>query len=160
MQLKQIEKSEPEVQFVKKHGKAKHQKHTDKAECRDCKYCGKSHKRGSNFCSAYRKRCPKCNKLHQFASVCQCRQGRKQPTNLCENESDHSDSDNSVLMIEHTLNKVKMTKKQLSVQLALSHEKDKRGTTCNVISMDDLNKISRNAVIWESQTRLNLYDES
>ena len=59
-------------------------------------------------------------------------------------------------MIEHTLNNVKMTKKQLSVQLALSHEKDKRGvpveclldtgTTCNVILIDDLNKISKNAV--------------
>ena len=34
------------------------------------------------------------------------------------------------------------------------------GTTCNVISMDDLNKISKNAVIRESQTRLNLYDGS
>ena len=65
-------------------------------------------------------------------------------------------------MIEHTLKNVKMTKKQLHVQLALSHEKDKRGvpveclldtgTTCNVISMDDLNKISKNAVIRESQT--------
>ena len=73
-------------------------------------------------------------------------------------------------MIEHTLNNVKMTKKQLSVQLALSHEKDKTGvpgeclldtgTTCNVMSIDDLNKISRNAVMRESQTRLNLYDGS
>ena len=59
--------------------------------------------------------------------MCQSRIGRKQPTNFCENESDHSDSDNPVLMIEHTINNVKMTKKQLSVQLALSHEKRKRG---------------------------------
>ena len=67
--------------------------------------------------------------------------------------SDHSDSDNSVLMIEHTVNNVKMTKKQLSVQLTLSHAKDTSGvpveclldtgTTCNVISIDDLNKISK-----------------
>ena len=112
MQLKQIEKSEPDVQFVKTStlGKAKHQKHTDKAEFRDCKYCRKSHKRGSNFHSAYGKRCSKCNKLHHFSSVCQSRKGRKQPTNFCENQSDHSDSDNSVLMIEHTLNNVKMQK--------------------------------------------------
>ena len=34
------------------------------------------------------------------------------------------------------------------------------GTTCNVISMNDLNKISRNALMRESQTRLNLYDGS
>ena len=34
------------------------------------------------------------------------------------------------------------------------------GTTCNVISMDDLNKISRNAVMGENQTRLNMYDGS
>ena len=102
------------------------------------------------------------HKLHHFASACQSRKDRKQPTNFCENESGHSDSDNSVFMIEHKLNNVKMTKKQLSVQLALSHEKDKRGvpveclldtgTTCNVISMDDLNQISKNAVIKEIQT--------
>ena len=85
------------------------------------KYSGKSHKRGSNFCSAYGKRCSKCNKLHHFGSVCQSRTSRKQPTNLGEHESGHSDSENSVFMIEHTLNNVKMTKKQLSVQLALSH---------------------------------------
>ena len=55
--------------------------------------------------------------------VCQSRTSKKQPTNFCEKESDQSDSDNSVLMMEHTLNNVKMTKKQLSVQLALSHER-------------------------------------
>ena len=49
MQLKQIEKSEPNVQFVKtsQRAKAKHQKHADKPEYRDCKYCGKSNKRGT-----------------------------------------------------------------------------------------------------------------
>ena len=172
MQLKQIKKSESDIQFVKtsQRAKAKHQKHADKPEYRDCKYCGKSHKRGSNFCSAYGKRCSKCNKLHHFACVCQSRKGRKQPTNFSKNESGHSETDSSVLMIEHTLNNVKMTKKQLSVEIALSHEKDKRGvpieclldtgTTCNVLSIDDLNKISRNAVMRESQTRLNLYDGS
>ena len=94
MQLKQIEKSVPGDQFVKtsQRAKAKHQKHADKTEYRDCKYCGKSHKRGSKFCSAYGKRCSKCNKLYHFASVCQSRTSRKQPTNFCENESGHSDS--------------------------------------------------------------------
>ena len=113
MQLKQIEKSEPDFLFAKiSHcGKVKHQKHVDKAEFRDCRYCRKSHKRGSNFCSAYGKRFFKCNKLHHFATFYQSRIGRKQPMNFCENESGHSDSDNSVLMIEHTLNNVKMMKK-------------------------------------------------
>ena len=64
------------------HGTAKHQKHADKAEFRDCKYCGKSHKRGSNFCSVYGKRCSKCNNLHHFASVFQSRKGRKQPYHI------------------------------------------------------------------------------
>ena len=38
-QLKEIKKSKPDVQFVQtwQRGKAKHQKHADKAELRDCK---------------------------------------------------------------------------------------------------------------------------
>ena len=65
---------------------------------------------------------------------------------------------------------MKITQKQLKLNLQLSHEKDgigttvecllDTGTTCNVISIDDVNKICKNTVLRDSQTRLNLYDGS
>ena len=96
------------------------------------------------------------------------RKSSKKPANFVSEESELF-SDDSCYSVIHTVAHVKINV-QPKVQLEFSEEKGApgihlacimdTGTSCNIMSIADLNKLVPNATLKPSQSRLHLYDGS
>ena len=79
-------------------------------------------------------------------------------------------SDDTCLAIQHTITNVKSMSKTSTVEMQLKEQKNSNakplrclidtGTTCNIMSIDDLNKLVPNAELRQSNMKLNFYDGS
>ena len=79
----------------------------DKAK--DCKYCGRSHRKGKEFCGAYGQTCRRCGKKHHYASQCKSRDRAVHEFDEMENDSSDAeyDYDDTVLAIDHDESRTK-----------------------------------------------------
>jgi transposase InsO family protein len=178
-QIRVIDKSNADetVNFAKRRGGSNQKKSNER---KSCKFCLQCHVWGREHCPAYGKECSDCGMPNHARGSMLCKsdkkQSRKGPKSHYKaknaNFVDHDDSvfsEDSCYSVIHTVAHVKINK-QPRVEMNFSEEKTKAekmkvcvidtGTSCNVMSIDDLNSLVPNAKLRPSESRLHLYDGS
>ena len=176
-QIRTIDKSgsDESIQFAKRHAKGR----KSPSDRKKCKFCLQFHQWGRDKCPAYGNQCQDCGVENHARGSMLCkkldkpdpkgqRNGYKKRANFVNEESELF-SDDSCFSVIHTVAHVKINK-QPKVQLEFSEEKGKpgihlscimdTGTSCNIMSIADLNKLVPNATLRRSESRLHLYDGS
>ena len=176
-QIRTIDKTDTSetVNFTKRHGK--------KSEVsKSCKFCLKVHVWGRDNCPAYSQKCSACGELNHYRGSMLCKGEKKKPdyksrkkhnikkqANFIDDDDSETFTDDSCFSITHTVHHVKVSGCP-TVELILCDQKFNggvsqkcimdTGTTCNIMSIADLNKIAPKAKLRKSESKLNLYDGS
>ena len=116
-----------------------------------CGYCGRKHAPHKEACPAFGKKCTSCSKLHHFAKVCRSTRQQSGPRNVhaVERESE-MDSEIAEDWEVHALtqasrrNEIHCTAHVNAESLRLKID---TGAKCNVLPLDQLNKVRKNEVI-------------
>ncbi len=186
-QIRVIDKTantEETVSFTKRRSQGSSAR-PPKNEGRLCKFCCQIHVWGRDNCPAYGKECGDCGRANHASGSVLCKndkggrggkdrnKGQKSRKNRGANFVDEEEaslySDDSCYSVIHTVAHMKVNK-QPRVQLLFSEEKSglksrkecvmDTGTSCNVMSVNDLKELVPNATLRRSEARLHLYDGS
>lgn len=146
------------------------------ADAKECKFCNRIHVWGRARCPAFGKTCKRCNQENHFSSSSMCKErGKKKVTEKTnfikkDNEDDWYSSEDSCFSIEHHVAHLKKGIQQPTVDITFYGEEGVKfqpmsclldtGTTCNVMSIDDLCKLVGNPELKASKAKLHLYDGS
>ena len=164
-QIREIEQghTEESIQFAKKEKPKSSRGGTSKIKC---VFCLQVHEFGRDNCPAYGSTCRACHQKNHWEGSKKCRKSKGQKMMQFVNKQ--YTSDDTCLAIEHTIVNVKSIGKTPTVDLQFKEQKDSNAkplrclidtaTTCNIMSIDDLNKLVPNAELRQSNTKLNFYD--
>ena len=137
----------------------------DKAK--DCKYCGKSHRKGKEFCGAYGQTCRRCGKKHHYASQCKSRDRAVHEFDEMENDSSDAeyDYDGTVLAIDHDESR---TKSELYANMLIGEKVKVKfqldsGASVNTMLVQTYKTVTGDNDLTDlpqTNTRLRLYDKT
>ena len=170
--IEQETSNEDAVHFTKT-GSKKHLKDDKSKEKIKCMFCLQLHRFGRKHCPAHGTRCNTCHERNHWAGSKKCTQKGKLKTS--KNAAHYveyagSSSDESCSYINHQVANIRSRGRQPKVTL-LFKDKGKMdrtpcqclmdtGTTCNIMSIENLNKLIPDAQLWPSNTKLHFYDGS
>ena len=148
-QIWQIEQghTEESIQFAKKEKPKRSRGGTSKIKY---VFCLQVHDFGCDNCPAYGSTCRACHQKNHWEGSKMCRKSKGQKmTQFVDGEYT---SDDTCLAIKQTITNVKIIVKTTTVKLQFQEQKDSNakplrclmdtGTTCNIMSIDDLNNFN------------------
>ena len=165
-QLRELDHDSEVVQYTKhnksnhKNNKAQNDKKSRGINVTNCQYCGRSHKKGQ--CPAFGKKCNKCKQIGHFGKMCAIR-SKSQELNMCEENSENSDSAYTINSRPHSNTKQYFTVLQVkpidSVNMFPMKFQVDSGATCNTMNLHDYKQLTKIEPL-PSKTRLKTYSNT
>ena len=165
-QLRELDHDSEVVQYTKhnksnhKNNKAQNEKKSRGSNVTNCQYCGRSHKKGQ--CPAFGKKCNKCKQIGHFGKMCATR-SKSQELNMCEENSENSDSAYTIHSRPHSNTKQYFTVLQVkpidSVNMFPMKFQVDSGATCNTMNLHDYKQLTKIEPL-PSKTRLKTYSNT
>ena len=140
-----------------------------------CIFCLQCHEFGKNNCPAYGSECQTCHQRNHWSGSKKCKKnGQKKSSKSSKSahyvQEESYSSDGSCMYVDHQVANVKSRGKQPRVELSFTEKGEScekslvclidTGTTCNIMSIEQLNQIVPNAKLRQSNSKLHFYDGS
>ena len=176
-QIRSIEKEtryEDAVHFSRKASRKQRPDEKPSSNKVKCMFCLQMHDFGRNSCPAYGTKCNICHRRNHWAGSQKCTMtGKSNPVKKAAHYVEYGScsSDESCSYIDHQVANIKSRGRQQKVTLLVKDQKSQMectscqclmdtGTTCNIMSIDNLNRLVPNAQLRPSNTKLHFYDGS